>query len=48
MPHHILIVNDEDDVRLVLEDLFESRGYRVSQAPDGAAGLELLTSRGEG
>ena len=47
MSHHILIVDDEDDVRLVLEDLFSSRGYRVSQAPDGSAGLECLTTAGE-
>jgi DNA-binding NtrC family response regulator len=48
MAHHILIVDDEDDVRLVLEDLFTSRGYNVSQAPDGAAALEKLKATEEG
>lgn len=42
MSHHILIVDDEEDVRLVLEDLFTSREYRVSKASDGAAALDLL------
>lgn len=48
MAHHILLVDDEDDVRLVLEDLFTSRGYRISQAADGAAAIEYLKACPEG
>ena len=44
MSHHILIVDDEEDVRLILEDLFGSRGYRVSLAADGPAAIEMLES----
>ena len=44
MSHHILIVDDEEDVRLVIEDLFGNRGYRVSIAADGPAAIEMLKS----
>ena len=47
MPHHILVVDDEDDVRLILGDLFGSRGYQVSNANDGAAALEFLENTEE-
>lgn len=42
MPHHIFLVDDEEAVRLILTDLFESRGYRITEAVDGAAALEQL------
>lgn len=42
MAHHILLVDDERDVLLVLEDLFSSRGYRVSKASTGKQALDLL------
>lgn len=42
MPHHIFLVDDEEAVRLILTDLFESRGYRITEAVDGAAALEKL------
>lgn len=42
MSHCILIVDDERDVRLVLEDLFTTRGYRVNQAEDGKQALQML------
>ncbi|HAA74559.1 TPA: hypothetical protein DCE37_05515 [Candidatus Latescibacteria bacterium] len=44
--NHITPVDDEDDVCLVLEDLFRSRGYTVSTAEDGAAALEKLKGTG--
>lgn len=47
MSYHILIVDDEEDVRLVLEDLFSNRGYRVSLAADGPAAIEFLESAAE-
>ncbi|MBT3604815.1 MAG: response regulator [Candidatus Latescibacteria bacterium] len=42
MKHHILLVDDERDVLLVLEDLFTSRGYHVTTASDGTEALERL------
>ena len=42
MTHHIMLVDDERDVLLVLEDLFTSRGYRVTTASDGTEALEML------
>jgi two-component system NtrC family sensor kinase len=42
MPHHIFLIDDEEAVRLILTDLFESRGYRITEAVDGAAALEQL------
>jgi DNA-binding response OmpR family regulator len=38
----ILIVDDEPNVRLVLQTALESAGYRVGQAEDGAAALKRL------
>ncbi len=42
MTHHILLVDDERDVLLVLEDLFSNRGYRVNKASNGIQALALL------
>jgi two-component system, OmpR family, response regulator CpxR len=43
-PLHILIVDDDDDGRSFVRELLESDGYVVSEARDGRAALELLTS----
>ncbi|MGA1197286.1 MAG: response regulator, partial [Candidatus Latescibacterota bacterium] len=45
MKHHIMLVDDERDVLLVLEDLFTSRGYRVTTASDGTEALEMLKTQ---
>ena len=37
---HILVVDDEEGVRLLLRDCFELEGYRVSDARNGA---DLMT-----
>jgi CheY-like chemotaxis protein len=37
----ILIVDDDDAIRLMLADLFGDEGYDVSTAPDGQYALEL-------
>jgi DNA-binding NtrC family response regulator len=42
MANHILLVDDESDVLLVLKDLFSSRGYQVSSASNGKEASELL------
>ncbi len=38
----ILIVDDEDSVREVLSEVFQSHGYHCQLAPDGKAGLEVF------
>ena len=47
MAHHLLIVDDEQDVRLVLNDLFGSRGYNVTQATDGSEAVSVLKGLSE-
>ena len=42
MANHILLVDDESDVLLVLKDLFGSRGDQVSSASNGKEASELL------
>jgi len=38
----ILLVEDDPDVRMVLEFFFEQRGYRLSTANDYEVGAEIL------
>ena len=40
----ILVVDDDPDIRDVLEDLLESEGYQVITANDGTRGLEAVKS----
>ena len=40
--HSVLIVEDDEDVRGALATFLECEGYRVIEAPDGAAALEHL------
>ncbi|MBU4217407.1 MAG: response regulator [Actinobacteria bacterium] len=40
----ILVVDDDPDIRDVLEDLLESEGYEVITANDGTQGLEAVKS----
>ena len=42
---HILIVDDEPNVRLMLRTTLESAGYAVDHAEDGAVALGLLAER---
>src|SRR5215831_6967202 len=39
---HVLVVDDEPDIRKVLRALLEEEGYLVAEAVDGAAGIALL------
>ena len=41
---HILIVEDEAKVRLLLRRCFEGEGYRVSEAGSGAEAVKLLAA----
>jgi YesN/AraC family two-component response regulator len=37
---HILIIDDEQPIRLMLRKLFESEGYTVTEASDGIEGIK--------
>jgi len=39
---HVLIVDDEETVRGFIRRTLEPEGYRVSEAPGGAEGLDLM------
>lgn len=39
---HLLVVDDEHDIRMMLRSLLEFEGYTVSEASDGLAGLAQL------
>jgi DNA-binding response OmpR family regulator len=38
----ILVVDDDDDIRLLLRELLERAGYTVDEAPDGRTALRTL------
>jgi two-component system, OmpR family, response regulator VicR len=38
----LLVIDDEDDIRLALRALLESNGYEVEEASTGQKGLDLL------
>jgi CheY-like chemotaxis protein len=42
MPTHVLVVDDDHDIRETLRLVLEDEGYEVSEAPDGAIALALL------
>jgi signal transduction histidine kinase len=42
MPEHILVVDDERDMRLLLRFQLEREGFQVTEASDGQAALHLL------
>jgi DNA-binding NtrC family response regulator len=46
--NRVLIVDDEPNVRLMLETTLASVGYHVTQASDGEAALEKLSGRDHG
>lgn len=42
MPLHILVVDDDPDIRQILQDRLEAYGYFVESAEDGPAAIEKL------
>jgi CheY-like chemotaxis protein len=44
---HVLVVEDEDLVRALVVMQVRSLGYRVTEAADGATGLEIVREREE-
>ena len=43
--HNIAIIEDEPDARVLLRRILEYRRYNVEEAPNGAAGIDLLRSK---
>ena len=43
----ILIIEDDDDIRLVYRELLESEGYEVDSCANGEEGLEFLRNHPE-
>lgn len=41
----VLIVDDDDDIRLLLRALFEQRGWQVDEAANGEDGVALTQER---
>ena len=39
-PRHILVLSDDEDIRLVIHDLLEEEGYRVTHRPYLTGALE--------
>jgi Nif-specific regulatory protein len=40
--YHVLIIDDDESVRDALKDFLEENGFKVTTAPNGRIGLELL------
>ena len=38
----ILVIDDEEDIRIVMQQVLELEGYEVSVAADGQEGLDIL------
>ncbi|MGA2284612.1 MAG: response regulator [Candidatus Dormibacteria bacterium] len=45
MSHHVLVAEDEADIRELLRLALTGAGYEVETAPDGAAAWELAVAR---
>lgn len=43
MAQHILVVDDSEEIRFLLQTMLETQGYRVTTASDGARALDVLT-----
>lgn len=44
----VLVVDDDDAIRMTLRDILTDEGYTVFEAPDGEPALQLLRQRREG
>jgi DNA-binding response OmpR family regulator len=42
---HLLVVDDDPDICLLLANLLQTHGYTVRAAPDGQVALDLITRR---
>ncbi|QJR14305.1 response regulator transcription factor [Usitatibacter palustris] len=41
----ILVIDDNEDIRMVVADVLEAAGHEVAQAADGASGIQLQRTR---
>ena len=39
---HVLVIDDEAPIRALVRQMLEAEGYQVSEADEGAAGIQLL------
>ena len=44
-PHHVLVVDDEPELRSVVALVLSEEGYQVEEAANGAEALHVLTRR---
>jgi DNA-binding response OmpR family regulator len=44
-PHHILVLDDDEDIREICVEALSQHGYQVDTAADGEAGWEALQAR---
>lgn len=42
MAQHILVVDDSEEIRFLLQTMLETQGYRVTTASDGSKALDVL------
>ena len=42
----ILVIDDEEDIRIVLKEILQRAGYEVDVAADAGEGMELLRANG--
>ena len=42
----VIIIDDEEDIRIVLKEIFVREGFDVAVASDGAEGLDLIRETG--
>ena len=42
----LLVIDDEEDIRIVLKEILERAGYEVDAAADASEGMDLLRTNG--
>jgi len=47
VPHVILVVEDDDDIRDLVVELLRDQGFAVREASDGRKALEVLNEIGD-
>lgn len=45
--HHIVVIEDDTDLRETMKDLLEIKGFSVATASNGREGLELIERNGK-
>ena len=47
LAHHIVVIEDDTDLRETMKDLLEIKGFSVTTASNGREGLELIERNGK-